>query len=540
MVNFKRMFFYSIILVVFLPLTIQAAEKKWVYTVVEGDSLWSISQEYLEETAFYQKLQKLNGITYPKKLQPNTLIEVPMSWIKSYPTYATITAISGKSTFFKQGETQVTKLGSILSFGDILTVDANSSVSLTLVDGSVLTLLEKSKLSFESLISYGKTGMADTQLKLHQGKVETQAKKSKGPGSRLDISTASAISSVRGTVYRVAHSPQDHHSLIEVLEGEVEVNAQMQSEYIAKGFASKVAKGQVPSKPIMLLNAPRFISTKKRFEGEEVNFDWENVKDALAYKVQISSNNTFTDIIWQQHQPQTVATLAKIVDGDYFVRVSALSLSNIEGFARSTSFSVNNKPLPPFISEVDTFFDADTRELTWAYAKELSGSLLQIASDSNFANVIILTNLSESSFIIPNTLPFGKYYWRVAGVDHKGRGPFSKGNNFLWQAILSPVQWNYQHKTDQLVVDWSALKVDESVQIQVADESDFMTNTQVFESVVKTLSIPVPNDRDIYIRSRVINKKLNVHGEWSDVKTISNNDDNALISFAFLALFILL
>ncbi|MBA6348509.1 LysM peptidoglycan-binding domain-containing protein [Colwellia sp. BRX8-9] len=46
--NFKRMFFYYIILVVFLPLTIQAAEKKWVYTVVEGDSLWSISQEYLE------------------------------------------------------------------------------------------------------------------------------------------------------------------------------------------------------------------------------------------------------------------------------------------------------------------------------------------------------------------------------------------------------------------------------------------------------------------------------------------------------------
>ena len=83
-----------------------------------------------------------------------------------------------------------------------------------------MVLFKNTIVAFDHLSSYGKTGMVDTRIRVIQGKVETNAQKNKGPGSRLDISTPSAISSVRGTVYRVSNTGENI-STVEVIEGSV-------------------------------------------------------------------------------------------------------------------------------------------------------------------------------------------------------------------------------------------------------------------------------------------------------------------------------
>lgn len=534
----KQTFFYFSLLFFVCSFIAEGADKKWTYTVLKGDSLWSISQKYLNKTSHYQNLQKLNNITEPKVLQPKTQIIIPMSWIKANLASATVSAITGNSTYVRNSATKKIQLGSVLNIGDILTVAEKSSVTLTFIDGSILTLLEKSQLSIDYLMSYGKTGMADIQLKLHYGKVETQAKKSQGPGSRLDISTVSALSSVRGTIYRVAHSEENSNSLIEVLEGEVAVAAQQQSENIAAGFASKVIKGQAPSKPISLLPPPRWLSHKARFEGQNVTFSWQTNNDAKAYKVQLSSRDSFSDIIWQQQQKATKVKLENIKDGHYFIRTSAIDKMGIEGIARSAEFTVNNTPKSPNINELTALFTRN-RQLSWSLEQSQLSSVIQIASDSEFKNIVIAETLSEPVFTVPQSLPFAKYYWRVAAIDGQGRGPFSLYSHFVWQPHLSDVQWQYHIQGEEVLVSWSTLKPNESVQIQLAQDIDFTAKIETIDTLALN-KIPLLIGKNTYVRSRIINKKLNLSGQWSKGKSISNSDNDALVSFAFLALFILL
>ncbi len=386
--------------------------------------------------------------------------------------------------------------------------------------------------------------MVDTQLRLQYGKIETQAQKSKGPGSRLDISTGSALSSVRGTVYRVAHSQQNNNSVIEVLEGNVAVSAQQKSESITAGFATKVLKGHVPSKPITLLKAPQWNNTKAHYEGEDVYFSWEEDINAKVYKVQLSSNRSFTDVVWQKQLPSNNITIPNIKDGHYFIRVSATDASNIEGFAQHSSFTLNNSPLAPNIKNVDALFDAKKHQLDWSYNTTTS-YFLQIATDSHFTHIATEKTLTQPYFTIPPSLAFGKYYWRVAAIDSNGKGPFSKKGQFKWQSLLSSKKWQYKFpegkdQQDKVLIYWSELKNNEVMQIQVSQQPDFKQNISTYEVLTTQKSLSLPNDSGAYIRTRVINKKSDIYGEWSEVKHIMNNDEDILMIFAFLALFILL
>jgi hypothetical protein len=539
-VNSKRILFYSSILILLITaFYVKSAEKEWSYTVSNGDNLWNISQKYLKKTSYFRKLQKLNNISYPKKLKPNSLIKIPMSWIKVYPASATVSALSGNSTYLKQGKKLTTKIGSVLNLGDTLTVDNNASVTITFADGSVITLLESSQLVFEHLTRFGKTGMVDTQLRLQYGKIETQAKKSKGPGSRLDISTGSALSSVRGTVYRVAHSQQSNNSVIEVLEGIVAVHAQQKSESITGGFATKVLKGHVPSKPISLLKAPQWQNKKVHFEGENIYFSWKKDIKANAYKIQLSTNKSFTDIVWQKKQTKNSISFKSIDDGRYFIRVSAINSSGIEGFTQQSSFTLNNAPLAPNLKKIDTLFDTKDHQLIWSHSDNTTAYFLQIAIEKNFSNTVISKTLSQPYFTIPSTLSFGKYYWRVAAINSDGKGPFSDSSVFKWQNLLSSEMWQYKWQESNVLIYWNELKINELMQIQVSQDLDFRLNTFTYESSTAEKSIRLP-DGGAYIRTRVINKNSNINGKWSEVKQIINNDKDTLVPLSFLLLFILL
>jgi nucleoid-associated protein YgaU len=59
--------------------SLPALSSEWIYTVVPGDNLWDFSTRYLDSTLRFESLRKLNGIEFPRRMQPGTRIRVPMA-----------------------------------------------------------------------------------------------------------------------------------------------------------------------------------------------------------------------------------------------------------------------------------------------------------------------------------------------------------------------------------------------------------------------------------------------------------------------------
>ena len=54
----------------------------WLLTVRQGDSLWKLSEIYLKDVSYYQRLQQYNGITTPRGIQPGSVLRIPIAWLK--------------------------------------------------------------------------------------------------------------------------------------------------------------------------------------------------------------------------------------------------------------------------------------------------------------------------------------------------------------------------------------------------------------------------------------------------------------------------
>ena len=176
----------------------------WIYTVVDGDNLWNLSEQHLDKVTRFEQLRKLNNIENPKRLQPGTRIRVPLAWIRSNPVAAKIISITGSAEIqrARSSTSEQAKVGSLMQLGDQLSTADDSSVAIEFADKSVLSLHENSLVHFDHLSAHGVTGMVDSRLNLLKGRMDTKVTPAVGPGSRFEIETPSAISAVRGTVYR--------------------------------------------------------------------------------------------------------------------------------------------------------------------------------------------------------------------------------------------------------------------------------------------------------------------------------------------------
>jgi len=80
----------------FFSLTALADEQ--LYTVKQGDTLWSISEKYLHDANDWGKIQTLNQIVNPHILVPNSQIRIPTLLLKKDKVQAVIKHIQGSAT----------------------------------------------------------------------------------------------------------------------------------------------------------------------------------------------------------------------------------------------------------------------------------------------------------------------------------------------------------------------------------------------------------------------------------------------------------
>jgi len=425
--NFRLITFRSVILFTTLLFCSRAAAVDWIYVVSSGDNLWNFSEKYLGSSANWKKVQRINQLPDPNWIRPGTRLRIPLDWLKSNSVPATVTALQGKAYLIKSdGSSDLLAIDAMLSLGDRIQTSVDSSVSIKFADGSIVTLEPNSELGLDHLSAYGDTGMVDSRLRLHKGRLETRVTPASGAGSRFEIYTSSAISTVRGTSYRVAENASSSSSSIEVTGGVVDVidSAELGKEKLNQGFGTLVRAGEPPLPPRALLPAPVIDKLPATLDKLSWAITWSEVIGATQYRVQLSDSSDFAVIRWQQLVDERQVSLPDLSDGTFYLRVRAIDSSSLEGMDAITEISQNAYPLAPQLQSEAGRRDMLIRWKPWAASDRYR---VQLARDAEFRDIVSDSELSELQMTVAYSSE-GPQYFRIKTLSDDGDGSF-------WSAI---------------------------------------------------------------------------------------------------------
>ncbi|WP_441002028.1 FecR domain-containing protein [Pseudocolwellia agarivorans] len=530
-----------------MQLAVSAEKKPWVYVVTNGDSLWNISSKFLTSIDYYTQLQQLNNIKYPKRMKPGSVIRIPMEWIKHTPASAQISFLKGDSQFLRNKVLSPLTSTTKLVLGDEIRTGDNGSATVVFADGSEMVLFKNTIVAFDHLSSYGKTGMVDTRIRVIQGKVETNAQKNKGPGSRLDISTPSAISSVRGTVYRVSNTGENI-STVEVIEGSVAVAGEKPDNTIsvATGQGTRIEKGEEPTKPVALL-APPTITTTQTFFEKFPEIQWIKNNKAESYNLQLSENNNFKSILWSQSTSATSMVLPQLSDGVYFYRVTAIDTLGIEGLPVVKQLTVNLAPSAPKLIHTAEKILGDNKlsSLEWNISTDGADRYqIEIAKDKEFTQSVLKQTTTDTQIQLSQELAFGEYFWRVSsikdiqnGVD---KGPASEVLAFNWKTIITAPNCKAEVESNNVSIRWSPIENDQTATIQVAQDAGFTQMIKTYQLDSNTSTIAFDSSEEVFVRCKLSLNNTAIESEWGNTQHISQLDKGILSMFGFLLLVILI
>ena len=437
MKKYNKYIFALLMSLLILSPTISNAEE-WTYTTRPNDTLWDISQKYLKSVTYWERLQKHNSVNIAKNLAPGTRLRIPLKWLKIRAADATVVSITGDVKLSSTGSTEVETLSSkhSISIGNKIITSDNGSALIQFADGSTLLIQKNSQVHFDTLSSYGQTGMVDTRLRLQQGRVETSVTPMKDTRSRYEITTPAAVAAVRGTQFRIAYENKRHIMASEVVKGEVNVAAEGIEQAVKKGFGTITEKGKAPQAPIKLLTKPNLNNIPTELKYLPFTFNWPELENAKQYRIQISSAEQQEGIMYESTQSTEKFIVNELDNGNYILRIRGVDINGLEGFNADHPFIINTDfPVVTLTSPVDKL-ETSNKELTFEWQMETKASKyqLQIATDLEFNNLIVDQISSINSITIKDTFQRGDYLWRIAAIDkNDNKGKYSTVREFSIQ-----------------------------------------------------------------------------------------------------------
>ncbi|RKZ99254.1 MAG: LysM motif protein [Gammaproteobacteria bacterium] len=538
--SFRLAVMLFLTVIVLQPYPLKASD--WIYTTVKGDSLWNLSEKHLDSVLRYAQLKKINGIKTPKRMQPGTLIRIPMKWVRSNSVPAEIFSVQGNAELFQANGNVQKELapGTLIQLGDRLRSGHNSSVAIKFADNTILTLHSDSTIRFDHLSAHGSTGMVDSRLHLLKGRLDTRVKPAQGPGSRFEIQTPSAISAVRGTEYRASVIPEIKSSNIEVLKGKVAVSGAKKKKLIKAGYGTQVAEGKPPIAPRKLLEPPKIKAIDEILRSIHSVVSWESVDGALQYRIEVSSEKQFNTILWQQFSKYLRAALPDLADGRYFIRVRAIDELGLEGKSIVHPILIDARPQAPIQLKPDEDYvlRGKTPELKWTASSEADKYRLEIAADTEFKQLLLKREDIDSTHFEPADLSaIGKYYWRLTSIAADGEvGPAGMIRAYEIKRIPDKVEAEMEAADDgKLVATWRSGASGQTYQIQLAYDEVFSDLEFEKNSDQPRISFAALAGQVRYLRVRAIEPD-GYEGPWGATQRVDPLPDDSIWLVPFIGI----
>ncbi len=380
------------------------------YRVVKGDSLYQIAQDYFVDRAGYVRVQSLNGIQAPKRLQPDRLIKIPRSLLKYEPVDVRVVAFSGPVMIKGQSDQVTPSLGMVLGEGAIVSTGRRGFISLAGHENSRISLPSNSRVRIDGARRYLIDGSVDFDLKVLEGRGEVVAPKLK-TNERYRVGTPVAATAVRGTQYRVAFDPVAEIASAEVTEGLVEVSARDAEVSAKAGFglsASRNGLGEIEE----LLPSPTLNDAGRIQTDVSVSFEITPLDGARSYRTQIARDAGFVEVVSEFVGTGEQVEFDQIDDGRFYVRSRGIAESGLEGFSEAYSF--RRKRVGVGASVEQGPFD-DAFKFAWlAEGEGKSYHAFQMWREGERENLMFdEVGLDQVDILISQLKP-GAYRWRVA------------------------------------------------------------------------------------------------------------------------------
>lgn len=499
----------------------QAAD--WSYRVRPTDNIWDLSRKFLKPGVGWQQLQDYNKVADPYHLPPGMQLHVPVAWLRVQPAKATVVAVNGSAHVQQgaQGASENVVAGMELGMGARLSTDAGASLTLQFGDGSRVLMQGDSALELDRLSAYGRTGMVDTRLRLQRGRVVNDVTHIDG-AAHYSVQTPGAISSVRGTHFRVAAA--DGRTQTEVLGGRVDVGARQRHVLVAAGKGVALADGSQPGHTQALLPAPALDCPPQAVRRVSYALAWPALAGAQRYRAQVAPDARFESLLLDRVTSAPGVNLPDLPDGSYAIRVHGIDAQQLEGLDASCTVRIDAHPQPPLVIAPQAGGKVrDARpQFRWTESAEAASYAWQLAGDADFKQLLgEHATLSGDSVRAPQELPLGHYWWRIASRDRDGKlGPYSDPLPFERVAEPpAPAIGAPKHAGKDMDFGWQAGLPGQRYQVQMARAADFAQPTLDRTVDQPALQIPKPAHGTWYLRVRTLDTD-GYAGPWSPAQKV--------------------
>lgn len=519
---------------------LSALAEEWIYTVKPGDNLWNITERHLKSMHYVPGLQKLNHIPNPYVISPGTELKIPIAWTKQlHSASAHVVSVQGTAALLRRGEeTKPIQEGMQLQMGDAIRTENDAFVTIEFADQSHLRIQDNTLLQLEHMQIYGDHGLVDTLIDVQKGRTENSVPKRSEKATRFRIKTPSAISSVRGTEFRVGTNEQTSITSSEVLAGNVEVSGKKRSVSVPAGFGTATRQGGTPMSPVKLLPPPDLSETARYYQALPLNIKVTPLAGAHAYRAQIARDQAFENL-WSEFTTTSLPFRdGNMPDGVYWLRVRGIDQASIEGQDAIMPFGLNARPEIPFVISPlpDGVSAPEKQEFKWTANPEASHYSVLIGQDSDFSQPIYFNpEVRDTSLTLADSLAPGHYFWRIFSVSAtEGAGPFSDAMAFR-VPYPGPSLEDTQLQEDSMTFAWRAGAENQRFQAQFARDNAFTDIIHDESTITPQLIIAKPDSGTYYLRIKTIEAD-GFQGPWGPAQEI---DVPRGISYWFMLLMLL-
>lgn len=461
------------------------AAPQWIYTLKSGESFSEIASDLLVRNVSAGRLLQYNSIENPATLGEGDRIRIPLSWLKRQPDPARATSVSGNVHVISgiDGRKKPLTKDTLIRVGDEV-LSAAGAATITLADGSEVRLSPNSRLIFNRLTQYGKSGMIDTRLRLDRGEVHTRVKPVIEGGARFEIETPSAVAAVRGTAFSLQTGPEG--TSLQVTEGVVDFGAPNRTQRIPAGYSATVAS-----------NSTRELSIRRMPPAPEINplppvltqlpaeMTWKR-EPAANYRLDIFETESGR---WVESREinDSRFDISRLDNGQYEIHLAAFDAQGMAGMPGILPIEVDLQARTANLLEPENegSVNDDMPEFRWTLNGENEVARVEIAEDEAFRNLVATSEWAPGTTALPSRpLSPGQYYWRVVTEAGGNSVATTQPRKLIVNGTLPPVRIiSINYIDSQVRVFWERVDTATNYRMQVAEEPRF-------NNIIKEATLP--------------------------------------------------
>lgn len=491
------------------PVAASPNESAVTHTVQAGDTLFDLSEQYLDDPLLWPELGQANGLTDPYRVPIGTRLEVPLHLLRRKAGGATVVHVSGNVTRSRPGQPPETVvLSERIVDGDTLETAADGFVTLALADGSHIRVAGNSVVHMQQLRYIVRRKQGDTVINMDKGRVESTVPPRRAANrSRFRIQSPLMAAGVRGTHFGVTVT-ESGTVTSDVHEGSVDVTARggQSRAQVRAGFGTVATSSSRVAPPSRLLSAPDLSHVANLHQRPLIDFSFPAVAAAQAYRVYVAHDADFYQVVSSQLVEQPRVRIPHLDDDHYFVSVRAVDEKGIEGRSAVRAIELDARPLPPVTvaPEQEGVMQTDNVTFRWATQDDVAFYELELAKDPKFGQQVVDVVKGQASEVTINDLASGVYYWRVRAAQRTAdgvidQGPFGDARRF---DVRRDVAVKPEHDGENLRLRWEG-EAGQRFRLQVADDAGFARLVHETETVEREAALGELPGGSYYLRVQI-------------------------------------